>query len=78
MEQAGEELKKAYLESLKGKKRILAELSMLKKIEITNKLFSTGKLQGKPEGFMFQTTLHNLEDFADLVEENWITQGDQI
>jgi hypothetical protein len=72
MEQAAEELKKAYLESLKGKKRILAELSMIKKIEITNKLFSTGKVEGNPEGFLFQATLHNLEDFADLVDDNWL------
>ena len=70
MEEKMDELKKAYLENLSAKKRKVALLGLKEKMEITNKLFETGKIQGKAEGFLYQTTLYNLEDFSDLIEDN--------
>ena len=68
MEQAKLDLKKQYLETLKGKKKKIAEMSLQEKMKIVDKLYETGKIKGEGKGFEYNVILHNLEDYADLVE----------
>lgn len=72
MEKWNEKVRQEYLLKLKGKKKKIAELGMQDKMTITNKLFQSGKVQGDTNGFLFQATLHNLEDFADLIDDVWL------
>ena len=72
MEEWNEKLRKEYISKLKGKKKTIAELGMEERIRITNLLFDNKKVSGDKKSFLFQVTLHNLEDFADLVEDNWL------
>lgn len=67
MESAAEQMRREYLDKLSEKKKKLAKLSLQEKMKIVDGLFRDGKVEGKPEGFVYNTVLHNIEDYADLI-----------
>ena len=73
MESAAEEMRKNYLKGLSEKKRKLADMPLKNKMKIVDDLFGTGIIQGKKDGFEYQVVLHHLEDYADLIGDDYLT-----
>ncbi len=70
MENYKNELREIYYKSLNKKKQLILDMNLEKKVKLLDKLYELGIIKGEAKGFEYQTFLHHLELYADLIPNN--------